>query len=250
MDDQQLLRYSRQIMLPQIDVEGQQKLLDSTVLLVGLGGLGSPVATYLATAGIGTLVISDDDEVDLSNLQRQFLHTAEDIERPKTESAKQTLAALNPDINITTINSRLKGEALDDQIRQADVVIDACDNFESRVEINRSCLANNTPLVSGAVIRMEGQVTVFDPRQPNSPCYRCLYRDENEPVERCSETGVLAPVAGIIGSIQATEAIKLLLELGQPLTGRLLIVDATSMEIRTVNLKKDQKCPSCSHLYR
>lgn len=247
MDDQQLLRYSRQIMLPQIDIAGQQKLLHAKVLVIGLGGLGSPVAMYLATAGVGTLVISDFDEVDLSNLQRQILYSSDAIKKRKTEAAAQRLNSLNPEINIITVDKRLSPSELDDYVQGVDVVIDASDNFESRFQINLACFKHKTPLVSGAAIRMEGQVSVFDFSKDESPCYRCLYREENEPAARCSETGILAPVTGIIGSIQATEAIKLILGIGQTLVGRLILVDALNMEIRTLRLKKDNKCPVCSH---
>lgn len=247
MDDQQLLRYSRQIMLPQIDIIGQQRLLQSTVLLIGLGGLGSPIAMYLATAGVGTLVISDFDAVDLSNLQRQILYSNEAIKQRKTAAAARRLKDLNPGIEIRAIDARLTDDALNEQVAQADLVIDASDNFETRFLINLACFRNKTPLVSGAAIRFEGQVSVFDFSNPDSPCYRCLYRDEGEDAARCSETGILAPVTGIIGSIQATEAIKLLLGIGQSLVGRLILVDALHMDIRTLNLKKDKDCPVCAH---
>ncbi|MDH5602028.1 MAG: molybdopterin-synthase adenylyltransferase MoeB, partial [Gammaproteobacteria bacterium] len=238
MNDEQLLRYSRQIMLPQIDVTGQEKLLASRVLIIGLGGLGSPVAMYLASAGIGHLVLVDDDTVELSNLQRQIAHGMSDINSTKVESAKQTLLDLNPDISITTYAQRLDDEKLNQEIKLADVVIDGTDNFTTRFAINAACVKTSTPLVSGAAIRMEGQVSVFN-KTPASPCYRCLYKDEGELDTSCSTNGVLSPVVGIIGSIQAAETIKVLLDIGECLDGKLLILDALHMEIRTLKLKKD-----------
>jgi molybdopterin-synthase adenylyltransferase len=246
MDDQQLLRYSRQIMLPQVDIAGQQKLRDASVLIIGLGGLGSPIAMYLAAAGIGKLTLVDHDKVDLSNLQRQIVHTTNSIGVDKVESARQALLKLNPETQIETINRQLDETALGEQVNQADVVIDASDNFPTRFQLNRVCVKNKTPLVSGAAIRLEGQVSVFDASNPDSPCYQCLYKDGEETEETCSENGILAPVAGIIGSVQATEAIKIILGLGETLVGRLLILDAQTMEWREVKLKKDPGCPVCS----
>ncbi|HEX20098.1 MAG TPA: molybdopterin-synthase adenylyltransferase MoeB [Acidiferrobacteraceae bacterium] len=245
MDDAQLLRYSRQIMLPQIDVAGQEKLRGSSVLIVGLGGLGSPAALYLAAAGVGHLLLADDDSVDLSNLQRQILHTQNNIGQAKTQSAIAALEAINPDTRLTAINSRLQGDVMETTVEQADVIVDASDNFATRFALNQACLKFSKPLVSGAVIRMEGQITVFDCRRADSPCYRCLYPDMVEIAETCSENGVLAPVVGIIGSIQATETIKLLLQLGNTLTGRLLLLDAMTMEWRNIALPRDPACPSC-----
>lgn len=246
MDDNQLLRYSRQIMLPQLGVEGQQRLLDARVLIVGLGGLGAPLAMYLAAAGVGHLVLADFDTVDLSNLQRQIIHATPDIGRPKVDSAVDTLAALNPDIRVTPIAGRLEGEALDREVDAATVVADASDNFATRFALNAACVARSTPLVSGAVIRMEGQVAVFRPDQAENPCYRCLYRDEGELEEGCAETGVLAPLPGVIGSLQATEVLKLLAGVGDSLAGRLLVLDALSMEWRSLRLRRDPACPVCS----
>lgn len=245
MDDEQLLRYSRQIMLPQVDIKGQQRLLDSRVLVAGLGGLGSPAAMYLAAAGVGTLVLADFDEVDLSNLQRQIAHRSADIGRPKVDSARDTLLALNPDINVIAIDGRLEGKALKEQLAATDVVVDATDNFATRFQLNEACAAARVPLVSGAAIRMEGQVSVFHHERDDSPCYRCLYRDEGELEQTCSENGVLAPVVGIIGAVQATETIKILLGIGATLGGRLLLFDALSMEWRTLRLRKDTQCPIC-----
>ena len=245
-DDQQLLRYSRQIMLPEFDIEGQQKLLDASVLIVGLGGLGSPAAIYLATSGIGHLILADDDQVELSNLQRQILHNDQSIGLSKVESATQTLQALNPDLRITGLTCRLEGEALREQVEQADVVVDASDNFTTRFAINRACIAFQTPLVSGAAIRMDGQISVFDSRNPDSPCYHCLYKDNGDENLSCSENGVLAPLVGIIGSIQAFEAIKLITRVGKPLVGRLLVLDGRTMSWRELKLPKDPQCDHCS----
>lgn len=244
MNDQQLLRYSRQIMLPSIDIDGQQKLLDSRVLVIGLGGLGSPVAMYLAAAGIGTLVLVDFDKVDLTNLQRQIVHTNKTIGQPKVESARSSLLALNPECRVETIDSVLEGDALQEQVRLADLVVDCCDNFTTRFAINAACVASRTPLVSGAAIRMEGQVSVFS-GQPGDPCYHCLYGGNGELDASCSANGVLAPMVGIIGSVQATEAIKVLTGAGEPLVGRLLLLDALQMQWRSVGLKRDPGCSVC-----
>jgi adenylyltransferase/sulfurtransferase len=246
MDDKQLLRYSRHILLPQVGIEGQQRLLEARVFLIGLGGLGSPVAMYLAASGVGHLVLVDHDRVELSNLQRQIAHTTNAIGIDKVASAKQTLQALNPGVRITTFNKVLNADELTEQVRLADVVVDASDNFATRFALNRICVEQKKPLVSGAAIRMEGQVTTFRADQPDSPCYRCLYKDMDELAETCSETGVLAPVVGIIGSIQAAEALKVLTGAGQTLAGRLLILDAQTMEWRELRLRKDPDCPVCS----
>ncbi len=250
MNDQQLLRYSRQIMLPQLDVEGQQRLLQSHALIIGMGGLGSPVALYLAAAGVGQLTLADFDTVDLSNLQRQILHGQGDIGRPKGESAADSLRALNSDIELHTIGHKLDGSALLEAVDRADVVLDASDNFATRFDINRACVQTCTPLVSGAAVRLEGQVSVFPNQDDDNPCYRCLYDDHPEEEHagswaNCSQTGVLAPVVGIIGSIQATEAIKVLSWLGTTLAGRLLVLDAASLEFREMHLRRDPHCPVC-----
>jgi len=246
MNDEQLLRYSRQFMLPQIDIEGQEKLLASQVLIIGMGGLGSPISMYLAAAGIGHLVLVDDDVVELSNLQRQIVHGTEDIGTSKVESAKQTIKSLNPEITVTCYEKRLDEKELAAEVLAADVVIDGTDNFTSRFTLNEHCVKNNTPLISGAAIRMEGQVSVFN-KTPSSPCYRCLYKDEGELDASCSNNGVLSPVVGIIGSVQATEAIKVLLDMGDCLDGKLLMLDALQMEWRTLKLKKDPACPVCKY---
>lgn len=245
MDDRQLLRYSRHILLQQVDIAGQEKLLKARVLIIGLGGLGSPVTMYLAASGVGHLVIVDHDKVELTNLQRQIVHTTASIGEGKATSAARQLKALNPDITITAINRKLDEAALLEQARAADVVVDASDNFATRFAVNRACVEAKKPLVSGAVVRFEGQVGVFRPDLPDSPCYRCLYAESNDPEEACAEFGVLAPVAGIVGSIQATETLKLLLGAGQTLTGRVLLLDALTMEWRELKLRKDPTCPVC-----
>lgn len=246
MDDNELLRYSRQILLPQISAEGQERLQQSHALIIGLGGLGSPVAMYLAAAGVGHLTIVDFDRVDLSNLQRQILYKSADIGRAKAEAAREALLLLNPLIRVTAIDRQLEGLELLARVEQADVVVDASDNFATRFALNEACVRTRTPLVSGAAIRMEGQVAVFRPDRDDSPCYRCLYKDEEELAEGCTQTGVFTPVVGIIGSIQATEALKVLLDLGKTLTGRLLLLDAETMDLRTIRLHKDTRCPICS----
>jgi len=245
MDDKQLLRYSRHILLPQIDVRGQEKLLASRVLIVGLGGLGSPVAMYLAASGVGNLVLVDHDRVDLTNLQRQIVHATERVGQDKTASAAHGLAALNPGVRVTTINQKLEGASLEEQVRQVDAVVDTTDNFASRFAINAACMRAGKPLVSGAVVRFEGQVAVFP---PGGPCYRCLYAEGGGPDEACATLGVLAPAAGIIGSIQAVETLKVLLGIGQTLAGRLLLFDALNMEWREIRLRKDPLCPVCGEI--
>ncbi len=244
MDDQRLLRYSRQIMLPAIGVEGQQRLLDAKVLVIGVGGLGSPVAIYLAAAGVGELVLVDYDKVDLSNLQRQIVHTTSSIGQLKVDSARDRLLALNPDCRVVTIGRLLNEEELAEQVAEADLVVDCSDNFQTRFAVNAACVARRKPLVSGAAIRMEGQVAVFGNR-PGDACYHCLYGVGAEVEETCSENGVLAPLVGIVGSIQATEAIKVLTGAGAPLFNRLLLLDALQMEWRTLRLKPDPACPVC-----
>ncbi len=246
MNDAELLRYSRQIMLSEVDVEGQEKLLNARVLIIGMGGLGAPVAMYLAAAGVGHLVISDFDTVDLSNLQRQIVHATADIGRPKVESAEETLLALNPLIKVTPVNHVLEEDELLEQVEQADVVVDACDNLRTRFTVNKACVRSKTPLVSGAAIRMEGQVLVYRPDVPNTPCYRCLYRSDEELEERCTQAGVLAPVVGIIGSIQALETIKLIVGIGETLSGRLLLLDARTMDWQCVTVPKNPACPVCA----
>lgn len=245
MNDDQLLRYARQILMPQFGIEGQQKLLDSHVAIIGLGGLGSPAALYLAAAGIGELTLIDSDELDLTNLQRQIAHREHNIGINKTESAKQTLHALNPEPVINCITRQLHNDDLSQLIEKVDVVIDATDNFDSRFEINKFCFQHKTPLVSGAAIRMEGQLSVYDFRNDDSPCYRCLYHEVEAQTETCSENGILGPVVGTIGSLQALEAIKAITDIGDSLQGQLLIFDAFSMDWRKMKLRKDPACPVC-----
>lgn len=245
MNDDQLLRYSRQILLPQIDITGQQKLLNSHVLIVGLGGLGSPVALYLTAAGVGHLTLVDDDVVELSNLQRQIIHGEQDIGRLKVESAADSLRALNSGVQIETHTTRLNEQALTLAVAEADVVVDCSDNFATRFLLNKVTQQLNTPLVSGAAIRMEAQVTVYDPRQVGSACYRCIYEDNGELQQTCSESGVLSPLLGMIGSMQAVETVKLLTHIGESLAGRLMILDALAMTWRELKLRQDPDCPIC-----
>lgn len=246
MNDQQLLRYSRQIMLPDVDIDGQEKLLTARVLIVGLGGLGSPVAMYLAAAGVGHLILADFDKVDLSNLQRQIAHTTDRIGQTKVESAAQSLRALNPDVEITCITEVLDADSLREQLAEIDLVIDCCDNFATRFAINAACVAAKTPLVSGAAIRLEGQIAVFDNRDSGCACYRCLYDEESEENTTCAANGVLSPVVGIIGCMQALEAIKLIVGFGKPLAGKLLMFDARYSQWRELKLPKDKNCPVCA----
>ncbi|MEX0738748.1 MAG: molybdopterin-synthase adenylyltransferase MoeB [Pseudohongiella sp.] len=246
MRDEQLLRYSRQIMLPAFDIEGQARLLQSTVLVVGMGGLGSPVAMYLAAAGVGHLILVDDDIVEISNLQRQIVHREAALGDSKVESAQRTLTALNSDVKITTIHQRVDKPLLARLVSdQVDLVIDACDNFSTRFAINEICVHYKVPLVSGAAIRLEGQVAVFDSRQPDSPCYQCLYHGGDDEQMSCSRNGVLAPVVGVIGSMQALEAIKVLSGMGTSLCGRLLLFDAMTSTWRELRLPRDPACSAC-----
>jgi len=246
MNDTQLLRYSRQIMLPQCDIEGQQKILVAKVLIIGAGGLGSPAAMYLAAAGIGSIVIYDDDVVELSNLQRQIAHHTPDIGLDKVISTRETLKKLNPDVHVKAVKQRLAGEQLDIEVMNADVVMDCSDNFSTRFAINKACVKHQTPLVSGAAIRFEGQVSVFTPGINNSPCYNCLYSSDGEELQNCATNGVIAPITGIVGSIQALEALKIIMAIGKPLTGRLLLLDGLTMEWNMMKLTKNPSCPTCS----
>lgn len=247
MDDVQLNRYSRQILLPEIDLAGQEKLLQSRVLIIGAGGLGSPAALYLAGSGVGHLTISDDDQVDISNLQRQILHNSSAIGRAKVDSARDALTALNPTVSIHTISQRLSGKHLLEQVHQADVVIDASDNYPSRYQLNSACIMARKPLVSGGIIRMEGQASVFHNELENAPCLECLFPQQAQQGQQggCSEQGILGPVAGVIGSILAIESIKVLLKIGNDLKGRLLLFDARNMQFRQLELPKDPHCPAC-----
>ncbi len=245
MDDAQRTRYSRQIRLPQVGEEGQQKLLDGRVLIIGMGGLGAPTALYLAAAGIGHIVISDFDRVDESNLQRQIVHTEASVGESKASSARQRLLALNPRVRVDAVDYELDDEELDSAVRAADVVLDCTDNFTSRFTLNRVCLAHRTPLVSAAAIRWEAQLSTFDTRRDDSPCYRCLYPDTSVEGATCAAEGVMAPLVGIVGCIQAAEAIKLIIGNGEVLCGRLLLVDVLSMEFQSVKLKRNPDCPDC-----
>ena len=246
MNDEQLLRYSRHILLPQIGVEGQERLLSSRVLIVGAGGLGSPAALYLAAAGIGTIILADGDSVDLTNLQRQILHRSSGIGRPKADSGRDALAQINPECQVIPLTQRLQGEDLEEQVAAADLVLDCCDNFATRHAVNRACVKFGKPLVSGAAIRFEGQISVFDSREAKSPCYHCLF-PEGEDVEevRCAVMGVFAPLTGMVGTVQAAEALKLLIGIGETLTGRLVMFDALGADWRTIRLTRDSACPAC-----
>lgn len=246
MNDDQLLRYARHILLDELGIEGQEKLLAAKVLVVGAGGLGSPAAMYLASAGVGHIILADHDTVEISNLQRQILHATDRLGQLKAESGRQTMLALNPTIQVETRTLRMEPEMLDAQIGLVDLVVDCTDNFATRHAINRSCVLHKKPLVSGAAIRFEGQVSVFDPRQEDAPCYHCLF-PEAEDVEAvtCATTGVFAPLVGIIGSMQAAEAIKVLAGIGTTLAGRLLILDALEMKWHSVRVQRDPGCAVC-----
>ena len=249
MNDEQLLRYSRHILLDQIGVEGQDRLLGARALVIGAGGLGSPAALYLAAAGIGTVVLCDGDKVDLTNLQRQILHHTPSIGRPKVESGCDTLHLINPETQVVALRERLEGERLDAEIAAATVVLDCCDNFATRHAVNRACVRHRKPLVSGAAIRFDGQISVFDQRMPDSPCYHCLF-PEGDGVEevRCAVMGVFAPLTGIIGTMQAAEALKIVAGVGETLNGRLLLFDALATEWRSIELAKDPACAVCGQV--
>ena len=234
-------------MLPQIGSEGQDKLLGSTMLLIGMGGLGSPSAMYLAAAGVGSLIIVDFDDVEISNLQRQIVHHTQDIGKPKVESARAKMLAINPDINITIINEKLDDDRLNELISSVDIVLDGTDNFDSRFAINKACVRQKTPLVSAAVIRFEGQMSVFKGYENDKPCYQCLYSKEGHNDNNCVENGILAPVAGVMGSLQALQAIKTLLNIGEQLESKLMLIDALDLTFRTININKDDSCPVCSN---
>ena len=247
MNDNQLLRYSRHILLPEIGVEGQQKLLDSRALIIGAGGLGSPAAMYLAAAGVGTLALADGDTVDLTNLQRQVLHVTDAVGRPKVASGGDTLARLNPGTNVIPLHVRLEGEDLAREVAAADVVLDCSDNFATRHAVNRACVAHRRPLVSGAAIRFDAQIAVFDLRRDDSPCYACLFPENAELEEtRCAVMGVFAPLTGMVGTLQAAEALKLLIGIGESLSGRLVMFDALNTTWRSVRLARDPACPACA----
>ncbi len=247
MTDDQLLRYSRHILLDELGIEGQQRLLQSHALIVGAGGLGSPAALYLGSAGVGRITVVDHDRVDATNLQRQIAHNLERIGQPKADSARQAIAALNPDVNVTPISQKADDATLDTMVRSADVVLDCTDNFATRHAINRACVAHQKPLVSGAAIRFDGPVSVFVARRADSPCYACVFPETATfEEEHCATMGVFAPLVGIIGAMQAAEALKLLCGIGEPLTGRLLMLDGRAMVWNEIRLGQDIGCPVCS----
>lgn len=246
MTDDQLLRYSRHILLPEIGIEGQERLLDSHALVIGAGGLGSPVALYLASAGVGRITLCDGDAVDLTNLQRQIVHRTQSIGRAKVESARATLREINPQVDVTALHERLSEDRMIEVAADAHVVLDGSDNFATRYAVNRACVLLRKPLVSGAAVRFDGQVAVFDMRRSDAPCYACLFPEAGEDEDvRCAVMGVFAPITGIVGTIQAAEALKLLAATGEALVGRLLLVDALKMELRTIHFTKDASCPVC-----
>ncbi len=246
MNDDQLLRYSRHILLPEIGIEGQKRIAAAHALIVGAGGLGSPCAYYLASAGVGTITLADADVVDLTNLQRQILHTTSAIGLPKVVSGRATLGRINPEVRVLAVPVRLEGPVLEREVERADVVLDCCDNFATRHAVNRACIKYRRPLVAGAGIRFDGQLSVFDIRQPDSPCYACLFPEDQAPEEtRCAVMGVFAPLTGIIGTMQAAEALKVLIGAGAPLTGRLMMLDALAMEWHTIRVPRDPNCIAC-----
>lgn len=249
LDDQALLRYSRQILLSEVDVEGQDKLKNSRVVIIGMGGLGSPASLYLAAAGVGTLCLADFDTIDLSNLQRQIMYGADQIKQQKAQAAKQRLSNLNPDITIHPFTEVISEENIYSLIENADVVLDCTDNFLTRDLINQACFHHKKRLVSGAAIRLQGQITTFDFTKKQSPCYHCLYGDGNEQELTCSEAGVLGPVVGVVGTLQALEVIKLLVGFGEPLVGRLLAFNAINSQFRELKITKDPACTVCGGSY-
>jgi len=247
MNDDQLLRYSRHILLDAIGVEGQQRLLDSHALVIGAGGLGSPVALYLGTAGVGRITLVDHDTVDVTNLQRQIAHNLARVGQPKAESARETIAAINPDVQVLPVVQRADATWLAQAVADADVVLDCSDNFQTRQAVNAACVAAGKPLVSGAAIGFDGQVSVYDTRQADAPCYACIFPPDATFEEvRCATMGVFAPLVGIIGSMQAAEALKLLMGVGSSLAGRLQMLDARSMEWTEIRLPRQAACPVCA----
>jgi molybdopterin/thiamine biosynthesis adenylyltransferase len=247
MDDTQLLRYSRHILLDEIGIEGQQKLLDAHALVIGAGGLGSPAAMYLASGGVGRITLVDDDAVDLTNLQRQIMHTTSRVGQPKVDSGRAALAAINPEVQVRALRERVGPERLADLVREATVVLDCSDNFATRHAVNRACVAARVPLVAGAVIRFDGQISVYDPRAAASPCYACLFPEDGKFEDAaCSTMGVFAPLVGVIGAMQAAEAMKLIVGTGQSLAGRLLLLDGRSMEWTSIAISRNASCQVCS----
>lgn len=246
MQDEELLRYSRHILLEDIGIEGQTRILQGHALIIGAGGLGSPAAMYLACSGIGQITLVDDDSVELTNLQRQIAHSTANVGQPKVASAKETLLSLNPHVQVNAIAVRADAALLDTLVAQADVVLDCCDNFATRQAVNAACVKHRKPLVSGAAIQMDGQITLYDPRDPSSPCYACVFPPDHTPEEtRCATMGVFAPLVGIIGAMQAAEALKILASIGQALTGRLLMLDGRSMEWTQVRMPRKAGCLVC-----
>lgn len=247
MNDEQLLRYSRHILLDEIGIEGQEKLLAAHVLIIGAGGLGSPVALYLGAAGVGRITLVDHDRVDATNLQRQIAHTLERIGEFKADSVVKAVAALNPDVTVIPVTELADDSLLERLVGEVDLVLDCTDNFATRHAINRACVKHAKPLVSGAAIRFDGQVTVYDPRSAASPCYACIFPESDVLEEtRCAAMGVFAPLVGIVGTVQAAEALKLLCGIGQALTGRLLMLDGRTMEWHAMKLMRNQACSVCA----
>ena len=248
MNDAQLLRYSRHILLDEMGIEAQERLLAATALVVGAGGLGSPAALYLASAGLGRILLADGDTVDATNLQRQVLHRDARVGMPKAESGRQALLEMNPEVEVVPIAARLEGDALRDAVRRATVVLDCCDNFATRHAVNRACVEAAVPLVSGAAIRFDGQLAVFDARRADSPCYHCLFPEGQDVEEvRCATMGVFAPLTGIVGTMQAAEALKIAGGFGTPMTGRLLLLDTRTMSVNEIRIPRDPGCPVCGH---
>jgi adenylyltransferase/sulfurtransferase len=248
VNDLQLLRYSRHILLDEMGVEAQERLLASTALVVGVGGLGSPAALYLASAGVGRILLADGDTVDLTNLQRQVLHRDDRVGQGKAESGRRSLLEMNPEVEVVALAARLEGDALRAAVARATVVLDCCDNFATRHAVNRACVEAGVPLVSGAAIRFDGQLAVFDTRRADSPCYHCLFPDgQDVEAVRCATMGVFAPLTGIVGTMQAAEALKIAGGFGAPMTGRLLLIDTLTMSIDRIRVPRDPGCPVCGH---
>jgi len=248
LSDEELLRYSRHILLDDIGFEGQTRFLQSHALVIGAGGLGSPAAMYLACAGMGHITLVDHDRVDLTNLQRQIAHTTERVGMLKVDSVAATLQALNPNTEVSTLAARADAQLLEELIAKADVVLDCCDNFATRQAVNTACVRQGKPLVSGSAIQMDGQITVYNPRDPTCPCYACVFDPKVAPEEaHCATMGVFAPLVGIIGATQAAEALKLIAGIGQPLAGRMLMLDGRSMEWTQVRMARRPGCSVCAH---
>ena len=250
MNTEQSTRYARHIQLPEIGLEGQRRIAASRVLIIGLGGLGSPAAIYLGASGVGQLTLADFDQVELSNLQRQVIHATPDIGRHKVDSAKDRICALNPDVSVDALPWAPEDSELDELVTSADVVLDASDNFATRFQVNAACVRTRTPLVWAAAVRFEAQLGVVDPRQADNPCYQCLYPDVPDNSEPCDQVGVFAPILGIMGSLQAMEALKILVGMGSSLSQRVLLLDGRALECRRVRLRKDPACPACRKLAR